>query len=79
LQGVDLEKVTLAMIHAQREGKDMLFQELVEADGRQAGRETGKVSLVVGYDVVFLSPRSMAKNKREIVSKSYVAFARVKR
>lgn len=32
LQGVDLEKVTLAMIHAEREGKDMLFRELVEAD-----------------------------------------------
>ena len=32
LQGVDLEKVTLAMIHAEREGKDMQFRELVEAD-----------------------------------------------
>ncbi len=32
LQGVDLEKVTLAMIHAQRKGKNMLFQEIVEAD-----------------------------------------------
>lgn len=32
LQGVDLEKVTLAMIHAEREGKHMLFRELVEAD-----------------------------------------------
>ena len=32
LQGVDLEKVTLAMIHAERVGKDMLFRELVEAD-----------------------------------------------
>lgn len=32
LQGVDLEKVTLAMIHANREGMPFTFQELVEAD-----------------------------------------------
>jgi uncharacterized protein YqfA (UPF0365 family) len=32
LQGVDLEKVTLAMIHAKREGKKFQFRELVEAD-----------------------------------------------
>ena len=32
LQGVDLEKVTLAMIHAEREGKDLLFRELVDAE-----------------------------------------------
>ena len=32
LQGVDLEKVTLALIHAHREGKTVTFRELVEAD-----------------------------------------------
>ena len=32
LQGVDREKVTLAMIHAKREGKDIPLQDLVEAD-----------------------------------------------
>ena len=32
LQGVDLEKITLALIHAHREGKEFTFQELVEAD-----------------------------------------------
>jgi uncharacterized protein YqfA (UPF0365 family) len=32
LQGVDLEKVTLAMIHAKREGKELPFRELVEAE-----------------------------------------------
>lgn len=32
LQGVDLEKVTLAMIHARRQNKDIMFSELVEAD-----------------------------------------------
>ena len=32
LQGVDLEKLTLAMIQANREGKKVTFQELVEAD-----------------------------------------------
>ena len=32
LQGVDLEKVTLALIHANREGKEFTFQKLVEAD-----------------------------------------------
>lgn len=32
LQGVDIEKITLAMIHANREGGDFTFQELVEAD-----------------------------------------------
>ncbi len=32
LQGADLEKLTLAMIHAKREGKDIPLQDLVEAD-----------------------------------------------
>jgi len=32
LQGVHLEKITLAMIHAKREGIEVTFQDLVEAD-----------------------------------------------
>ena len=32
LQGVDIEKITLAMIHAHREGGQFTFQELVDAD-----------------------------------------------
>lgn len=32
LQGVDLEKVTLAMIQAKKENMDVTFQELVDAD-----------------------------------------------
>jgi hypothetical protein len=32
LQGMDLEKPALAMIQANREGKKVTFQELVEAD-----------------------------------------------
>ncbi|MBN2294367.1 MAG: flotillin-like FloA family protein [Pirellulales bacterium] len=32
LQGVDLEKVTLAMIRSEQESKGLKFQELVEAD-----------------------------------------------
>jgi len=32
LQGADLEKLTLAMIKAKREGMDLSFQDLVEAD-----------------------------------------------
>jgi len=32
LQGVDLEKVTLAWVKANKEGMDISFQELVEAD-----------------------------------------------
>ena len=31
-QGVDLEKVTLALIQANRDGKEVAFQELVEAE-----------------------------------------------
>ena len=32
LQGVDLEKITLALIHAKREGIEVTFQDLVQAD-----------------------------------------------
>ena len=32
MQGVDLEKVTLAWVKAIKEGMDISFQELVEAD-----------------------------------------------
>jgi hypothetical protein len=32
LQGVDLEKLTLAMIHAKKEGMEVTFEELVESD-----------------------------------------------
>ena len=32
LQGVDLEKLTLAMIHAKKQGMETTFEELVAAD-----------------------------------------------
>lgn len=49
LQGVDLEKLTLAMIRAKKQGKDVTFEELVTADledrlAEKLGRTTGSVS-----------------------------------
>jgi uncharacterized protein YqfA (UPF0365 family) len=49
LQGVDLEKLTLAMIHAKKQGMEMTFEELVAADledrlAEKSGRQVGSVS-----------------------------------
>lgn len=43
LQGVDLEKITLAMIHASRENMEVTFQDLVDAD--QKNRLAEKLGL----------------------------------
>jgi uncharacterized protein YqfA (UPF0365 family) len=49
LQGVDLEKLTLAIIHAKKQGMEVTFEELVESDledrlAEKLGRQVGSVS-----------------------------------
>jgi uncharacterized protein YqfA (UPF0365 family) len=43
LQGLDLEKITLAMIQANREGKMVTFEELVNAE--MEGQLRGKLGI----------------------------------